>query len=168
VLNGLQNLNVANNINAGTISASITTANQPNITNVGTLTNLNVSNNINTNNLTATGTVNTAVLSAALANITTISGVQNLNVAGNINAASLTISGLINTTDLTATGTVNAGTLSSALSEPYKYQWPAELKCCKQYQCRNDQCKYHNSEPAEHYQYRNAYEPERIKQYQYN
>jgi hypothetical protein len=60
-INGLQNLNVANNINAGTISASITTANQPNITNVGTLTNLNVSNNINTNNLTATGIVNAGV-----------------------------------------------------------------------------------------------------------
>jgi hypothetical protein len=77
----LQNLNVANNINAGTISASITTANQPNITNVGTLTNLNVSNNINTANLTATGIVNAGTLSSALANITAISGLQDLNVA---------------------------------------------------------------------------------------
>jgi hypothetical protein len=78
-INGLQSLNVAGNINAGTISASITTANQPNITNVGTLTNLNVSgNNINTTDITATGTVNTNTLSAATANITTIRGSRTL------------------------------------------------------------------------------------------
>jgi hypothetical protein len=77
-INGLQNLNVANNINAGTISASITTANQPNITNIGTLTNLNVSNNINTANLTASGIVNAATFSA-------LSGtINNLTVPGMI------------------------------------------------------------------------------------
>ncbi|MEO8174229.1 MAG: tail fiber domain-containing protein, partial [Sediminibacterium sp.] len=112
---------------------SVTTANQPLITTVGTLINLTVANSINAANLTISGTTTTGVLSTALANITNISGLQSLNVAGAIDAASIsasvttanqplitTVGTLINLTvansiiaeNITVSGTLTANSLS--------------------------------------------------------
>jgi hypothetical protein len=61
-LSNIQGANVSGTVSSATTAGTVTTAAQPNITSVGTLSSLSVSGNISTGNLTATGTVTAATL----------------------------------------------------------------------------------------------------------
>ena len=115
-------------LTANTINGTIATADQPNITNVGTLGNLVVTNSmsaysigvnhltaasyVNATNMTATAGYTGTLLTAAQPNITTVGNLTTLNVVGGITANSFTgtfvggVSG--NTTGSATTVTANA------------------------------------------------------------
>jgi hypothetical protein len=124
------NANVGNlgatEVVATTLSGTLTTAAQPNITSVGSLTSLTVTGNVSAGNVSAatftgnlTGNANTAgtVTTAAQPNITSVGTLTSLAVTGNITSGN--VSGTLVTGTLT-TGTqpniTSLGTLTSALS----------------------------------------------------
>ncbi len=91
-----KNINIGGSLVAPKICGIIYTTAQPNITSLGTLTNLTVSGSIN-------GTLSTA----AQPNITSLGTLTSLNISGNINAVSL--SGTISTSaqpNITSIGTL--------------------------------------------------------------
>ena len=106
--------------NTGTIGASLltgtlTTAAQPNITSVGTLTSLAVTGNITSGNVYAnSGTVGASLLTgtlttAAQPNITSVGILTSLAVTGNITGANVTTSSYVIRsvgTAISATGTI--------------------------------------------------------------
>ena len=118
------NANYANYANIANKASTITTAAQPNITSVGTLSNLSVSGNISANNINATvfGPYN-GIIGATTPNLATFTNVTmlgNANVTGNVSAGNLNTSGAIIATKLSGTLTTPAqpnitsvGTLSS-------------------------------------------------------
>jgi hypothetical protein len=99
------NLNVATSGTAGTV----TTAAQPNITSVGTLTSLAVTGNITSGNVYAnSGTIGAGSLTGTLTtasqpNITSVGTLSSLSVTANISAGNLSVT----------TGTVTLGTLTT-------------------------------------------------------
>ena len=126
------NVNVGGNFttvgfSATTLSGTLTTAAQPNITSVGTLGNLAVAGNISATtlgvtNISATNTVAASTLSAstgisgplttaAQPNITSVGTLSSLSVAGNITATKFT--GLV-TGNVTGNVTGSAATVTSA------------------------------------------------------
>ena len=100
----------AANANVANTASTVTTNAQPNITSVGTLSNLAVTGNITSGNIYAnSGTIGANLLSGTLAtadqpNITNLGTLGNLNVTGNITiGGNFTVTGNIsyaNTTDL--------------------------------------------------------------------
>ena len=113
--------------NAGTIGASLltgtlTTAAQPNITSVGTLTSLTVTGNTSSGNLSTGGTVS-ATGNVSGGNITT-AGV--VDATGNVSGANLTSGGVVEVTGnviggnittvglVSATGNVSGGNITTA------------------------------------------------------
>jgi hypothetical protein len=105
-------LNVATSGTAGTV----TTAAQPNITSVGTLSSLAVTANVTAGNVYAnSGTIGASLLTgtlttAAQPNITSTGTLSSLTVTGNITAGNLTCS----------SGTVSAQTITETSSLVYK------------------------------------------------
>ena len=104
------------------LTGTLTTAAQPNITSVGTLSSLSVTGNITGGNLS--GTLVTGTLTtAAQPNVTSVGSLTSLTVTGNANVGNLGTSGLITATgnvtggNLTTTGTANIGTLAVTGSE---------------------------------------------------
>jgi hypothetical protein len=100
-LSATGNANVGNigatDVLATTLSGSLTTANQPNVTSLGTLTSLSVSGNANIGNIGTTGTITTT------GNI--IGG--NLSTPGTLSVTGNTILG-----NLSVTGTLDAGNIT--------------------------------------------------------
>ena len=101
-------LGVAGNINAGldisgtTLTGTLTTHAQPNITSVGTLSSLTVTGKITGGNIYAnSGTVGASLLTgtlttAAQPNVTSLGTLTDLSVAGNISTANITVSSKAN------------------------------------------------------------------------
>lgn len=102
------NLIGANVISANYLTGTLTTANQPNITNIGTLSSLVVSGNINASNVIAVANVTASYLGGTLTtnaqpNITSIGTLSNLSVSGNIIVGNITGANLISANFLTGT-----------------------------------------------------------------
>lgn len=103
----------------GTLTGTLGTASQPNITSVGTLTSLSVSGNVSVGNITgvfANGNSNV--------NIPSANGNINLSVAGNANVLAITgtgvnVAGSLNAVNLVSTGNANLATLSVASNAVY-------------------------------------------------
>lgn len=88
----IANIAAGNSVTANFFTGTLTTANQPNITNVGTLHNLTVSGNINSANVIAVTRVTANQLTGSLTtagqpNITSVGTLVGLNVSGNITGA---------------------------------------------------------------------------------
>ena len=115
-----QTLSITGNANVGniggtrgvftTVTGSLITAAQPNITSVGTLTSVSVSGNANVGNIGGTvgsfATVAGALITAAQPNITSTGTLASLSVTANANIGNIGTGGLI-----TATGNLNAGNI---------------------------------------------------------
>jgi hypothetical protein len=139
---GLTNLagsNVTGQVGNALVAGTVYTADQPNITSVGTLTSLAVTGNTTSGNVSATGDVSGTTLTgtlttAAQPNITSVGTLVDLTVTGNVTAGNVAggnlvsanfISGTLTTaaqpnitsvgslTSLTVTGTASAGNLST-------------------------------------------------------
>jgi hypothetical protein len=140
---GLTNLagaNVTGQVGNALVAGTVYTADQPNITSVGTLTSLAVTGNTTSGNVSATGDVSGTTLTgnlttAAQPNITSVGTLVDLTVTGNVTAGNVAggnlvsanfISGTLTTaaqpnitsvgtlTDLTVTGNASAGNLSTS------------------------------------------------------
>jgi hypothetical protein len=115
----------ASAITGATITGPLTTAAQPNITSVGTLTSLAVAGGITSTSLTSSGaiigsTLTGSLTTAAQPSITSVGTLTSLAVAGGITSASLTSTGAITGATLTGSLTTAAqpnitsvGTLTS-------------------------------------------------------
>jgi hypothetical protein len=134
----------ATNATSATTAGTVTTAAQPNITSVGTLTSLSSSGNITGANINGngsglssitganvTGTVANAtfavsagsatsattagtVTSAAQPNITSVGTLSALSVSGNITGGNLITAGLVSLSSITKTGTNGVGNIGAA------------------------------------------------------
>ena len=91
------NVVAGNSVSANYLIGTLVTANQPNITHIGTLSNLTVSGNINASNVVAVNKVTANQLSglivtAAQPNITSVGILNGLSVSGNITGANWIVS----------------------------------------------------------------------------
>ena len=133
---GISNLNSANIVGVIGAAASVTNPSQPNITSVGTLTNLSVSglmsgngsgiSNVNSANIVGVVGAATSVTGASQPNITSVGTLTSLNVQGllvasngsgisNINSANIvgTVGSAISVTGASQPNITSLGTLSS-------------------------------------------------------
>ena len=90
------NINSSQNISGATLTGTLTTNAQPNITSVGTLTSLNVSGSItganaNLGNLVTSNYFTGTLTTASQPNITTVGTLSNLAVAGNTTTNNLSV-----------------------------------------------------------------------------
>jgi hypothetical protein len=109
-ISNIQGANVSGAVASATTAATVTTAAQPNITSVGTLTTLGVSGNITAANITA----NTGVFTGNGAGLTNIAGA---NVTGSVSSA--TTAGTVTTNaqpNITSTGTLTSLTVSGNIA----------------------------------------------------
>jgi hypothetical protein len=88
----IANISAGNSISANFLTGTLTTTNQPNITSIGTLSNLTVSGNINAANVIAVTRVSANQLSGLITtatqpNITSVGTLNGLTVSGNISGA---------------------------------------------------------------------------------
>jgi hypothetical protein len=102
-----------------TTAATVTTAAQPNITSVGTLTSLAVTGNITAGNVNAgnllTANYSTAVITtAAQPNITSVGTLTSLGVTGNISAGNVSATTFTGALSGAATSATTAGTVTTA------------------------------------------------------
>ncbi len=111
------NANVGNlgaaTVVATTLTGTLSTAAQPNITSVGTLTSLSVTGNISGGNVSGTliaGTLTTA----AQPNVTSVGTLTSLSATGNVTGGNLITAGLTSTATLSASGNANVGNLGTA------------------------------------------------------
>jgi hypothetical protein len=100
--------NIIGNVN-GNLYGTVITSNQPYVSNIGTLGNLNVLSNINATNVNLSGNLTAANVSSN-ASITAAGTVYaaNINVSGNIAGVNY-----INTNNLISTGNINSGNLNT-------------------------------------------------------
>ena len=116
----------ATDVSATTLGGALTTAAQPNITSVGTLSSLAVTGTVTGGNIYAnTGTIGANLLTGTLTtnaqpNITSVGTLSSLAVTGNVTAGNVTGANLVSANFVTGTLTTNAqpnitsiGTLSS-------------------------------------------------------
>ena len=94
------NIVATGNLSGTNVAGTLSTAAQPNVTSVGTLTALTVTGNVSAGNLSGTGITGT-LLTAAQPNVTSLGSLSALTVTGNVSAGNLS-------------GTAIAGTLSTA------------------------------------------------------
>lgn len=106
------NLTVTSNISGSLLTGTLTTAAQPNITSVGTLTSLTVSGNISAGNVSGTLLTGTLV-TAAQPNVTSVGTLTNLNVSGNITASNITANTGVFTGNGSGLSQLNASNISS-------------------------------------------------------
>ena len=91
--------NVVGSVSSATTAGTVTTAAQPNITSVGTLTSLAVTGNVTAGNVYAnSGTIGASLLAgtlttAAQPNITSLGTLSSLSVTGNVTANHITLNG---------------------------------------------------------------------------
>jgi hypothetical protein len=95
-------LSVNGNVSAGNVSATgiagtLSTAAQPNITSVGTLTSLSVTGNVSAGNLSGTNVTGT-LTTAAQPNITSVGTLSSLSVSGTTTTGNLLTSGAVSAT----------------------------------------------------------------------
>ena len=108
-------------ITATNISGTLITGAQPNITSLGTLSNLTISGTLNVNTLSVANLAGT-LITGAQPNITTIGTLNNLNVNNTITAGTITATTLTGTLqtgsqpNITTIGTLNSLTVTNALS----------------------------------------------------
>ena len=125
-LSSIQGANVTGTVSAATTAGTVTTAAQPNITSVGTLTSLAVTGNITAGNVSATtftgalsgaatsATTAGTVTTAAQPNITSVGTLTSVSVTGNANVGNLgTTTAIITTGNIT---TINSGLLQNGNS----------------------------------------------------
>jgi hypothetical protein len=93
---------------SATTAGTVTTAAQPNITSVGTLSALSVTGNITGGNLL--GTIRTA----AQTSITSVGTLSALSVTGNITGGNLITAGLVSLSSITKTGSNGVGNIGAA------------------------------------------------------
>ena len=111
------NANLGNLATANYFTGTLTTAAQPNITSVGTLTSLDVTGNVSAGNVS--GTLLTGTLTtAAQPNITSVGTLTSLDVTGNVSSGNVSTgiivaSGDISGNNATITNQLSAGTLVS-------------------------------------------------------
>lgn len=106
------NLSVQNDISATTVGGSLTTAAQPNITSVGTLTSLTSSGTVSAGNLSTSGITSTANLTVTTGNANINSGAK-LNVSGNANFATSANVNLGDVSNVHIGGGINGYVLST-------------------------------------------------------
>jgi hypothetical protein len=102
------NINSGMNISGSTLTGSLTTASQPNITSVGSLSSLTVTGNITTGNVVGANLISANYLTGTLttgnqSNITTVGTLGNLNVTSNVSTSNLIVTG---NTNLGAVGNI--------------------------------------------------------------
>jgi hypothetical protein len=90
------NLTTVGNVSGTNITGTLTTAAQPNITSVGTLTSLGVTGNITGGNVSGTSIVGT-LTTAAQPNITSVGTLTSLGVTGNITGGNVSTAGGVST-----------------------------------------------------------------------
>ena len=127
-LTSITGANVTGTVGSATVAATVTTAAQPNITSVGTLTSVSVTGNVDAGNINGngsgltsitganvTGQVGNAlvagtVYTAAQPNITSVGTLSSLSVTANITGGNLTTSGVLvvsGTGDSSISGNLN-------------------------------------------------------------
>ena len=90
------NISGGNTVSANYLTGILTTASQPNITSVGTLTSLGVNGTLTAVNITAnTGLITGTLATANQPNITGVGTLTSLNVTGNANVGNLNTGGQI-------------------------------------------------------------------------
>ncbi len=113
-LSAIAGANVTGTVSSATTAGTVTTAAQPNITSVGTLTSLAVTGNATAGNVYAnSGTIGASLLTgtlttAAQPNVTSVGTLSSLTVSGNASAGNLNTAGAVVASTLTsnvATGT---------------------------------------------------------------
>jgi hypothetical protein len=117
-------LNVAGNTTlSGNVNATLTTASQPNITSLGTLTSLIMGGNINlsSNNINNVNTLTATTLSGTLStasqpNITSLGNLTGLTMFGDISMSGHNISSVNTLTATTLTGTLSTANQSNITS----------------------------------------------------
>ena len=118
--NAVAGANVSGTVSSATTAGTVTTAAQPNITSVGTLSSLTVSGNISAGNVSATtftgalsGAATTAgtVTTAAQPNITSVGTLTSLAVTGNVTAGNVSATTFTGALSGAAT---TAGTVTTA------------------------------------------------------
>ena len=103
----------AGNLSGTNIVGTLTTAAQPNITSVGTLSSLAVTGNITSGNLSGTSIVGT-LTTAAQTNITSVGTLTSLAVTGNITSGNLSGTSIVGTLTTAAQPNITSvGTLTS-------------------------------------------------------
>jgi hypothetical protein len=133
-ISNIQGANVSGTVGSATTAGTVTTAAQPNITSVGTLSSLAVTGNATAGNVYAnSGTVGASLLTgtlttAAQPNITSVGTLSALTVTGNVSAGNLSgtlLTGTLATaaqpnvtsvgtlTSLAVTGNISAGNVSA-------------------------------------------------------
>ena len=123
------NANLGNLATANFFTGTLTTASQPNITSVGTLSSLSVTGNVSAGNVSATLFTGTLV-TGAQPNITSVGTLANLSVTGNVTAnrvnanlftgtlvtgAQPNITSVGTLSSLSVTGNISAGNVSATL-----------------------------------------------------
>lgn len=127
LLYGNGDITTIGNISANLITGTLTTANQPNITNVGTLGNLTVAGNIGTNNITATNNSNANNITAT-----------NFANANNITATNWANANNMNVTANISAGNVKTDNLLYANGSPWDFELPAGSNTAVQYNDNGD------------------------------
>jgi len=98
---------------SATTAGTVTTAAQPNITSVGTLTSVSITGNVTAGNLSGTSIVGT-LTTAAQTNITSVGTLTALSVTGNVTGGNLSGTSIVGTlttaaqTNITSVGTLTA------------------------------------------------------------
>jgi hypothetical protein len=93
-------------VTGASLTGTITTATQPNITSVGTLTSLSVSGNITSGNVSATNITGT-ITTASQPNITSVGTLTSLSVTGNATVGNISATNLTGTA-VSVTGSITA------------------------------------------------------------
>jgi len=107
----VNNLNATNDVSATTLGGTLTTASQPNVTSVGTLTSLDVTGNASAGNISTVGTLSVTG-NADVGNLDT-TGVNASTLTGSLTTASQpNVTSLGTLTSLDVTGEISAGNIS--------------------------------------------------------
>jgi hypothetical protein len=116
-LNATGNANVGNlgaaTVAATTLTGTLSTAAQTNITSVGTLTSLSVTGNISGGNVSGTNLTGT-LLTAAQTNITSVGTLSTLTVTGNVTGGNLITAGLVSLASITKSGSNGVGNIGQS------------------------------------------------------
>jgi hypothetical protein len=123
---GTANITLTGTVSATTLTGTLSTAAQPNITSVGTLSSLAVTGNITSGNLSGTSIVGT-LTTAAQTNITSVGTLGSLSVTGNITSGNVSgtrgaftnVAGTLETaaqTNITSVGTLSSLTVTNNIT----------------------------------------------------
>jgi hypothetical protein len=112
-LSAITGANVTGTVPLATSAGTVTTAAQPNITSLGTLSSLSVSGNANVGNIGATNLVGT-LTTGTQTNITSLGTLSSLSVSGNANVGNIGATNLVGTLSTASQPNITAvGTLTT-------------------------------------------------------